>query len=90
MFYLASSQSSVHNRLWRRLPAKENVVDSLSSAIVLFPPTITCSFLTTYFPPFRVSHGIIGIWCSLLLRSNKEEETCLIDFDMCDQHEAIV
>jgi hypothetical protein len=45
-------------------------------------------FLTTYFSPSRVSHGIIGIWRSLLW-SNKEEETRLIDFDMWDQHEAI-
>ena len=46
-------------------------------------------FLTTDFSPSWVSHGTISIWRSLVW-SNKEEETRLIDFDMCDQHEAIV
>ena len=46
-------------------------------------------FLTTYLSPSRVSHGTIDTWRSLVW-SDKEEETRLIDFDMCDQHEAIV
>lgn len=84
MFYLASSRLFAHNRLWRRFPSPERVDDSLSSAFFEF-----VFFLITYFSPPLVSHGTIGI-CLYLVWSNKEEETRLIDFDMCDQHEAIV
>jgi hypothetical protein len=85
MFYLAHPQSSV-------VPLSGDD-DSLFSAIFefvfVFQPTIACSFSPHISHPlgFLTEQLVFGAsWSG----SNKEEETCLIDFDMCDQHEAIV
>jgi hypothetical protein len=57
MFYLAPSQSSAHNRRWRRFPASDGKRRRLAVLnnffiCVLFQPTITCSFSPHISHPF--------------------------------------
>jgi len=77
------------------LSARESVTDFavlviFEFATVLFYNPQSHGFFSQYFSCSQVSHGTIGICSSFVLVVVKERETCPIDFDMCDQHEAIV
>lgn len=75
-----------------RKAAPQTIVEMLSNFfefVFVSQPTIACSFSPHISHPlgFLTEQLVFGAsWSG----SNKEEETCLIDFDMCDQHEAIV